>query len=32
MKANRESFEADLANVVSGDDYDALMELFPSRH
>lgn len=32
MKANREVFEADLAQVVDGEDYDALMELFPGRH
>jgi hypothetical protein len=32
MKANREAFEADLSNVVEGEDYEALMELFPSRH
>lgn len=32
MKANREVFESDLSGVVSGEDYDALMELFPGRH
>jgi hypothetical protein len=32
MKANRESLEAELAGMVSDEDYDALMELFPRRH
>jgi hypothetical protein len=32
MKANREVFESDLSGVVSGEDYDELMELFPGRH